>query len=342
MVFHFRCFSCSFEDGEKIEYETRTQTKSTWTETFHTAFSNFNSFIPNFHAKTSEFSSLAEKPSNLRVFTLAELNAATNDFSKDLKIGEGGFGKVYSGVIKSLEHPFGKTQVAVKYAKGVLTSEFSSLAEKPSNLRVFTLAELNAATNDFSKDLKIGEGGFGKVYSGVIKSLEHPFGETQVAVKYAKGVLRLKVAQDAARGLAYLHEEIDLKFTGTIGYAAPEYISAGHLSYKSDVWSYGIFLYELITGRHPLDKNGPRHEELLEWVNPQLNPKKFITIIDSRLGGKYSFKSVQGLSIIANSCLSNDRKSRPKMSEVLEMINQLIGVPTTATMPMKVSAEISK
>ena len=125
MVFHFRCFSCSFEDGEKIEYDTRTQTNSTWTETFHTAFSNFNSFIPNFHAKTSEFSSLAEKPSNLRVFTLAELDAATKKFSKDLKIGEGGFGKVYRGVIKSLEHPFGETQVAVKYANEVLAVSVS-------------------------------------------------------------------------------------------------------------------------------------------------------------------------------------------------------------------------
>ncbi|GJX35074.1 serine/threonine-protein kinase PCRK1, partial [Tanacetum coccineum] len=192
---------------------------------------------------------------------------------------------------------------------------------------------------------------------------------------------RMKVAQDAARGLAYLHEEMDLEiifrdikssnvllddqwnaklldfglarlgpqdgrthvtttnFTGTIGYAALEFISTGRRSSKSDVWSYGIFLYELITGRHPLHENGPRHEELLEWVNPQLNPKKFITIIDSRLGGKYSFKSAQELSIIANSCLSSDPKSRPKMSEVLEMINQLIGIPTTATMPMEVSAE---
>ncbi|GKE64032.1 probable serine/threonine-protein kinase PBL19, partial [Tanacetum coccineum] len=102
---------------------------------------------------------------------------------------------------------------------------------------------------------------------------------------------RMKVAQDAARGLAYLHEEMDLEiifrdikssnvllddqwnaklldfglarigpqdgrthvtttnFTGTIGYAALEFISTGRLSSKSDAWSYGIFLYELITGR---------------------------------------------------------------------------------------------
>lgn len=117
---------------------------------------------------------------------------------------------------------------------------------------------------------------------------------------------------------------------GTMGYAAPEYIQTGRLTSKNDVWSYGVFLYELITGRRPLDRNRPKSEQkLLEWVKPYLSDlKKFRIIIDPRLEGKYPLKSVQRLAIIANRCLVRLPKSRPKMSEVLEMVNQIIEAPS--------------
>lgn len=113
---------------------------------------------------------------------------------------------------------------------------------------------------------------------------------------------------------------------GTMGYAAPEYIRTGRLTSKSDVWSYGVFLYELITGRRPLDRNRPRNEQkLLEWVKPFLSDmKKFQQILDPRLKGKYPLKSAQRLAIVANRCLVRYPKSRPKMSEVLEMVNRIV------------------
>ncbi|KAK4385971.1 Serine/threonine-protein kinase PCRK1 [Sesamum angolense] len=178
---------------------------------------------------------------------------------------------------------------------------------------------------------------------------------------------RLKVAQDAAQGLAYLHEGMEFQIifrdfkssnillddqwnaklsdfglarlgpadglshvstavVGTIGYAAPEYIQTGRLTSKSDVWSYGIFLYELITGRRPLDRNRPKNEEkLLDWVRPHLaDMKKFEQILDPRLNGKYDLKSAQKLAAIANRCLLRHPKNRPRMSQVLEMVNHVI------------------
>ncbi|GKE28419.1 probable serine/threonine-protein kinase PBL19 [Tanacetum coccineum] len=117
MVFHCRCFSFNFEKDDETEYETRTQTKSTSTQTFHTAYSDLNKFTPEIHAKTSEFS-----PSSLRVFKIDELEAATKHFST--KIGKGGFGSVYSGVIKSLEHPFDDIHIAVKYASSEFQGAF--------------------------------------------------------------------------------------------------------------------------------------------------------------------------------------------------------------------------
>lgn len=113
---------------------------------------------------------------------------------------------------------------------------------------------------------------------------------------------------------------------GTVGYAAPEYIQTGRLTAKSDVWSYGVFLYELITGRRPIDLNRPKNEQkLLEWVRTHLSDiKKFELILDPRLNGRYSLKSAQKLAAIANRCLIRHPKLRPKMSEVLEMVNRVV------------------
>ncbi|KAJ0817688.1 putative nucleotidyltransferase, Ribonuclease H, protein kinase RLK-Pelle-RLCK-VIIa-2 family [Helianthus annuus] len=181
--------------------------------------------------------------------------------------------------------------------------------------------------------------------------------------------MRLKVAQDAARGLTYLHEELDVQIVlrdfkpsnillddqwnakladfglamlrpqqensqvstrpglGTMGYIAPEYFIEGHHTFKSDVWSYGVFLYELITGRRPIDCGLPLKEQMLiEWVKPYVESKRFNQIVDPRLlKGNYPLKSAEKLSIIADKCLSVNPKSRPKMSEVLEVLrsNQL-------------------
>ncbi|KAF7148096.1 hypothetical protein RHSIM_Rhsim03G0117700 [Rhododendron simsii] len=180
-------------------------------------------------------------------------------------------------------------------------------------------------------------------------------------------ITRLKIAQDAARGLAYLHEGMEFQIifrdfkssnillddewnaklsdfglarlgpcdgvshistavVGTVGYAAPEYIQTGRLTAKSDVWSYGVFLYELITGRRPIDLNRPKNEQkLLEWVRTHLSDiKKFELILDPRLNGRHSLKSAQKLAAIANRCLIRHPKLRPKMSEVLEMVNRVV------------------
>jgi serine/threonine protein kinase len=111
-----------------------------------------------------------------------------------------------------------------------------------------------------------------------------------------------------------------------MGYAAPEYIQTGRLTSKSDVWSYGVFLYELITGRRPLDRNRPKSEQkLLEWIRPYLSDvKKFQLILDPRLERKHLSKSAQKLALVANRCLVRNPKNRPKMSEVLEMIDRIV------------------
>lgn len=111
--------------GEEIEYETRIETKSTSIDTFYTASSDLNTCITDSHVFDIQI--VAGKPSNLRVFTVAELKLATRNFCTSSKIGEGGFGSVYRGVVKSLDDHCDEIQVAVKLANGGLQARFHRL-----------------------------------------------------------------------------------------------------------------------------------------------------------------------------------------------------------------------
>jgi len=113
---------------------------------------------------------------------------------------------------------------------------------------------------------------------------------------------------------------------GTYGYAAPDYIETGHLTAKSDVWSFGVVLYEMLTGRRSMERNRPKSEKkLLEWVK-QYPPdsKKFETIIDQRLQGEYSKNGARKLAKLADHCLRKSAKDRPTMSQVVERLKQIM------------------
>lgn len=111
---------------------------------------------------------------------------------------------------------------------------------------------------------------------------------------------------------------------GTHGYAAPDYVETGHLTSKSDVWSFGVVLYELITGRRSMERNLPKNEQkLLNWVK-QFPPesKKFSAIMDPRLSNRYPLSGARMVAKLADRCLSKHARDRPKMGEVVEILKQ--------------------
>uniref|UniRef100_A0A0E0NMX5 Protein kinase domain-containing protein n=1 Tax=Oryza rufipogon TaxID=4529 RepID=A0A0E0NMX5_ORYRU len=361
--------------------------------------SDFNSLnVSDMSAESirrTQYPSFTDRPSNLRVFSFSELKNATRNFSRSLMVGEGGFGCVYRGVIKNSDEPTERTEIAVKQLnrKGLQASYFSS--------ELYRLQAFNAHSNF----LLLGQKEW-LTELNVLGIVEHP--NLVKLIGYCaeddeRGVqrllvyeympngsvddhlssrsnstlswpMRLKVALDAARGLMYLHEEMefqvifrDLKtsnilldenwnaklsdfglarhgpseglthvstaIVGTLGYAAPEYMQTGRLTAKSDIWGYGVLLYELITGRRPIDRNRPKGEQkLLDWVKPYISDiKRFPIIIDPRLEGHYNLKSMTKLASVANRCLVRLPKSRPKMSEVYEMVQKIVASIETGT-----------
>ncbi|KAF7818634.1 serine/threonine-protein kinase PCRK1-like [Senna tora] len=344
--------------------------------------SEFNSKVASENSTDSQrrtaLPSLSQKPSNLKVFTVSELKSATKNFSRSVMLGEGGFGCVYKGLIKSVEDPSRKIEVAVKqlgkrgmqgHKEWVTEVNVLGIVEHPNLVKL-----VGYCADDDERGIQRL-----LIYEYMPnRSVEHHLSpRSETPLPWGR---RLKIAEDAARGLTYLHEEMDFQIifrdfkssnilldehwnaklsdfglarlgpseglthvstavVGTMGYAAPEYVQTGRLTSKSDVWSYGVFLYELITGRRPFDRNRPKGEQkLLEWVRPYLaDGKKFQLILDPRLDKKHLFKSAQRLAIIANRCLVKNPKNRPKMSEVLDMVNQIVESSLSASpqLPLK-------
>ncbi|KAL6123897.1 hypothetical protein ACLB2K_076414 [Fragaria x ananassa] len=348
--------------------------------------SEFNSQDVSEFSTTSSvksFAVMSQRHSNLREFTCAELKAATKNFSLSLMLGEGGFGGVYRGVIRSAQDPHKKIDIAVKQLskRGLQASGHKEWVTEVNVLGIVEHQNLVKLLGYCAED---DERGIQRLliyeYMPNRSVQDHLSSRFQIALPW---VTRVKIAQDAARGLAYLHEEMEFQIifrdfkssnilldehwnaklsdfglarlgpsdgvshvstavVGTVGYAAPEYIQTGHLTSKSDVWSYGIFIYELITGRRPVDRNRPKNEQkLLEWVRAHMSAdsKKFQLIMDPRLEGKYSLKAAQKLAAVANRCLVRQPRSRPKMSEVLEMINRIVETTTDMGSPQQLPSE---
>jgi len=115
---------------------------------------------------------------------------------------------------------------------------------------------------------------------------------------------------------------------GTYGYAAPEYVDTGHLTIQSDIWSFGVVLYEILTGRRVLERNRPAMEQkLLEWVKQfPADTNKFSMIIDPRLRNQYSIASARKIAKLADSCLIKNAKDRPAMSQIVERLKEAIQV----------------
>ncbi|XP_076957602.1 receptor-like serine/threonine-protein kinase NCRK isoform X2 [Bidens hawaiensis] len=114
------------------------------------------------------------------------------------------------------------------------------------------------------------------------------------------------------------------RMQGTFGYFAPEYAIVGRASLMSDVFSFGVVLLELISGRHPIYKSTDkgREESLVIWATPLLHDSKRVSkeLPDPRLKGKFEEEELQVMAYLAKECLLLDPDARPTMSEVVQIL----------------------
>jgi hypothetical protein len=115
---------------------------------------------------------------------------------------------------------------------------------------------------------------------------------------------------------------------------------SGHLTVKSAVYSFGVVLLELLTGRKALDKNRPpREQNLVDWARPGLrDSRRLDRVMDRRLNGQYSTRAAQKAAAIAYRCLNVGPKSRPHMSAVVEDLESLLALDDNVVEPFVYTA----
>ncbi|KAJ3694282.1 hypothetical protein LUZ60_009762 [Juncus effusus] len=290
---------------------------------------------------------------HLKRYCLKELRTATNNFNSKHIIGEGGYGIVYRGSLRD------GSVVAVKRLKDYNAAggelqfqtevEMISLAVHRNLLR---LVGFCAAENERLLVYPFMPNG-----SVASQLREHVNGKP--ALDWSK---RRGIALGTGRGLLYLHEQCDPKIIhrdvkaanvlldadfeavvgdfglaklldhreshvttavrGTVGHIAPEYLSTGQSSEKTDVFGFGILLLELITGQKALDFGRLANQKggMLDWVKMLHQESKLGTLVDKDLKTNYDRVELEEMVQVALLCTQYHPSQRPKMSEVVRML----------------------
>lgn len=289
-------------------------------------------------------------------FTYEELAAATGDFSQANLLGQGGFGYVHKGVL-----PSGKA-VAVKQLKsgsGQGEREFQAEVDTISRVHHRHLVSLvghcvagasRMLVYEFvpNKTLEFHLHGKGlppmawatrlRVALGSAKGLAYLHEDCQPRIIH-RDIKSANILLDgnfeamvADFGLAKLTSDdggthVSTRVMGTFGYLAPEYASSGKLTEKSDVFSYGVVLLELLTGRRPIDDAAAHsflEDGLVDWARPALSRAlaggDYGAVADPRLDGEYDPVEMARVAASAAACVRKSAKKRPRMSQIVRAL----------------------
>ncbi|XVF25831.1 hypothetical protein REPUB_Repub13aG0247600 [Reevesia pubescens] len=306
------------------------------------------------HRKRSTFQATAGIDEQLlrkiNHFSYNQLRSATDDFHSRNKLGRGGFGTVFKGVLKD------GTEVAVKplaaqSKQGV--REFLTEINTISNVKHPNLVELIGCCIQGTNRILVYEYVENKSLDKVLLDQR----STNIKLDWSK---RSAICMGIARGLAFLHEElvprivhrdikssnilldkdfnpkigdfglaklfpddithISTRIAGTTGYLAPEYALGGQLTMKADVYSFGVLVLEIISGRSSSKANwGGMEKFLLEWAWQLYEEGKLIELVDPDLG-EFPEEEVLRYLKVAFFCTQSAANRRPLMSQVIEML----------------------
>ncbi|KAK6152978.1 hypothetical protein DH2020_012617 [Rehmannia glutinosa] len=282
----------------------------------------------------------------IKRFSFREVQLATDSFSEGNIIGQGGYGKVYRGILAD------NTRVAVKRLM-----DYHSPGGEAAFLREVHLISIAVHKNL----LRL----IGFCTTSTERILVYPFMQNLSVAYRLRGEegldwpARKRIAFGTAHGLEYLHEHcnpkiihrdmkaanillndefepvlgdfglaklVDAKAThvttqvrGTMGHIAPEYLSTGKSSEKTDVFGYGITLLELVTGQRAIDFSRLEEEEDVLLLDHLLREKRLEDIVDEHLKS-YDRKEVEMILQVAMLCTQSSPEERPKMADVVSML----------------------
>ncbi|PWA79941.1 protein kinase-like domain-containing protein [Artemisia annua] len=281
--------------------------------------------------------------------SLEAIKSATNDFSKEKRIGSGGFGEVYKGEIV---HSMGKSVVALKRLNrknGQGDPEFWQEVRILSDYKHENIISLLGYCDECGERILVYK------YASN-ESLERYLHNSELT-----WVRRLNICIGVARGLMYLHNAIgaqqrvlhrDIKSSnilldenwnakisdfglsklvpanqqstvivsnpvGTPGYIEPLYKKKGELTKESDVYSFGVMLFEVLCGRLCHNKQYP---PLVELAQHSCDRNTLNEIIYAKIKDEISSDSLKMFTRIAYQCLMRDRVDRPLMTEVVKAL----------------------
>ncbi|KAL4568027.1 hypothetical protein LXL04_023627 [Taraxacum kok-saghyz] len=293
------------------------------------------------------------------VISIQVLRNVTNNFSQDNILGRGGFGTVYKGELHD------GTKIAVKRMEAGVMSE-KGLDEFKSEIAVLTkvrhrhLVALLGYCLDGNERLLVYE----YMPQGTLSRFLFDWQEE--GLKPLEWTKRLIIALDVARGVEYLHGlaqqsfiHRDLKpsnillgddmrakvadfglvrlapdgkaslvtrLAGTFGYLAPEYAVTGRVTTKIDVFSFGVILMELITGRRALDETQQEESvHLVQWFRRMhINKDTFQKAIDPSLDlDEEALASLSTVAELAGHCCAREPHQRPDMSHAVNVLSSL-------------------
>ncbi|MED6123024.1 Proline-rich receptor-like protein kinase perk4 [Stylosanthes scabra] len=287
-------------------------------------------------------------------FTYDELAMATGNYSDANMIGQGGFGYVYKGVF-----PNGKV-VAVKTLKagsGQGQREFQAEIEIISRVHHRHLVSLVGYCIAGGQRMLVYE----FIPNNTLEYHLHAKG-----LPTMDWPTRMRIAIGAAKGLAYLHEDchpriihrdikaanvllddsfeakvadfglaklttdnnthVSTRVMGTFGYLAPEYASSGKLTEKSDVFSFGVMLLEILSGKRPVDVSGAMDDSLVDWARPLLKrgleeDGNFGELVDPFLEGNLNKQEMTRMAACAAASIRHSSKKRPRMSQIVRILD---------------------
>ncbi|KAI9085893.1 hypothetical protein K1719_031970 [Acacia pycnantha] len=284
-------------------------------------------------------------------FSLKKIKDATNNFAPENKIGEGGFGPVYKGVLSD-GVVIAVKQLSSKSKQG--NREFVNEIGMISALQHPNLVKLYGCCIEGNQLLLIYEYMHNNSLAGALFGGQGP----KIPLNWPT---RMKICVGIARGLAYLHEESRLKIVhrdikatnvlldkdlnakisdfglaklnedenthistriaGTIGYMAPEYAMRGYLTDKADVYSFGVVALEIVSGKSNASYR-PKEEfvYLLDWAYVLQEEGNLIELVDLNLGSSYSSHEAMIMLELALLCTNPSPTLRPSMSSAVGML----------------------